>query len=71
MNTLVHSTGSSQAVKGPPLQDSNQVDIWLVGTVLVLLTFGLVMVYSATVASESQTLAVNFAPTISHLIHIL
>ena len=71
MNTLAHSVGNSQAVKGAPLQDSNQIDIWLVGTVLALLTFGLVMVYSATVASGSQTLEVNFAPALGHLIHIL
>ena len=71
MTALVQSVGNSQAVKGPPSQASNQTDIWLVGTVLVLLTFGLVMVYSATVASGSQELEVNFSPTLSHLIHIL
>ena len=71
MTTLVHSSGNSQAVKGPSSQASNETDIWLVGTVLVLLTFGLVMVYSATVASGSQELEENFSSALGHLIHIV
>lgn len=71
MSVIANTAGVAQAVKSALPKSSRQMDVWLIGAVLVLLTFGLVMVYSATVASGSETLAVNFAPLVSHLVHIV
>lgn len=70
MTAITDTVGPSQAVKGASSESGNQADVWLIGIVLVLLTYGLVMVYSATIASSSETLAVNFRPLISHLAHL-
>lgn len=71
MSAITKTADASQAVKSAAPESSFQFDVWLAGTVLVLLTFGLVMVYSATVASGSKTLAVNFGPAAAHLAHIV
>ena len=71
MSAIIDNTGPAQAVKSTLSASGSQVDVWLVGASLALLTFGLVMVYSATVASGSETLAINFGPLISHLFHIV
>lgn len=64
----VVSTQALRDVKGaPPLP----VDAWLAGTFLALLGFGLVMVYSATVASGNQSLDTNFRDLIQHTVHVL
>lgn len=70
MNTTANTAGNAQALRSEPFQAGARGDVWLVGVVLVLLTYGLVMVYSATIASGSKTLAVNFVPLYYHLAHI-
>ena len=62
---------SPGALRDDAVPGSLGADAWLVGSVLTLLTFGLVMVYSATVASGDKTLAFNFIPVTNHLVHIL
>ncbi len=72
--TAFINNGVPRTVDGnalPELPEGLGVDIWLAGAVLTLLTFGLVMVYSATVASSDKTLAFNFIPVTNHLIHML
>ena len=61
MNTIAESV-PAQALKDDALPDNLGADVWLIGVVLALVTFGLVMVYSATVASGDKTLAFNFIP---------
>ena len=46
------------------------VDSLLVLSVVLLSCLGLVMVYSATVASDSSTLEINYHHLIRHLIHL-
>lgn len=70
MSTIANTAGISHGVKSALPEYRPKIDAWLVGVVLALLTFGLVMVYSATVASGNETLAVNFGPLTSHLAHI-
>jgi cell division protein FtsW len=70
MTALVNS-GVPRTVDGDALPEGLGADVWLVGAVLTLLTFGLVMVYSATVASADKTLAFNFIPVTNHLIHMM
>ena len=70
MSAATDTAGTSQAVKGHATAAAPQADVWLVGVVLVLSTFGVVMVYSATVASGSEDLAVNFDAVINHLLHL-
>jgi cell division protein FtsW len=70
MTALVNS-GVPRTVDGDALPEGLGADVWLVGAVLTLLTFGLVMVYSATVASGDKTLAFNFIPVTNHLIHMM
>jgi cell division protein FtsW len=70
MTALVNSS-VPRTVDGDGLPEGLGADVWLVGAVLTLLTFGLVMVYSATVASGDKTLAFNFIPVTNHLIHMM
>jgi len=70
MNTIAESA-PAQALNDDVLPDNLGADVWLIGVVLALMTFGLVMVYSATVASGDKTLAFNFIPLTNHLVHIL
>jgi len=70
MNAIVNS-GIPQTVNGNALPEGLGADVWLTGAVLTLLTFGLVMVYSATVASGDGSLAFNFIPVTNHLIHMM
>jgi cell division protein FtsW len=70
MTDIVNS-GVPRTVDGDVLPEGLGADVWLVGAVLTLLTFGLVMVYSATVASGDKTLAFNFIPVSNHLIHMM
>lgn len=71
MTALVQNAVAAQAVKGEPRTSVSQPDMLLIAVVLGLMTYGLVMVYSATIASGSETLAVNFIPLTNHLVHIL
>ena len=69
-------TNTALNVKAPALDRAGLpaafgADPWLTGAVLAMLMFGLVMVYSATVASGDKTLAFNFIPATNHLVHIL
>lgn len=70
MSTIVANTSGSQAVRSTPPAQLGQFDVWLAGAVLALLTLGLVMVYSATIASGDRSLEINTVPFSSHLIHI-
>ena len=70
MNTMAKTAASAQAARNELSRSGSRGDAWLIGVVLVLLTYGLVMVYSATIASGSRTLAVNFLPLYHHLAHI-
>ncbi|MFV2092813.1 MAG: putative lipid II flippase FtsW [Hyphomicrobiales bacterium] len=70
MTTIVNSD-IPRNVDGNALPEGIGADVWLVGAVLTLLTFGLVMVYSTTVASGDQTLAFNFIPVTNHLINMM
>ncbi|MEM7193575.1 MAG: putative lipid II flippase FtsW [Pseudomonadota bacterium] len=57
-----------QADKLP--QGESQVDTMLVTTVIALLSLGTIMVYSATIASDSQTLEISYKQLVRHLAHI-
>jgi cell division protein FtsW len=46
------------------------LDIWLVTSVVALLSLGAVMVYSATIAEDSRTLSINHGQLVRHLVHI-
>ena len=70
MSTIADNV-SPGALNSEAVPDSLGADGWLIGAVLALMTFGLVMVYSATVASGDKTLAFNFIPVTNHLVHIL
>lgn len=50
--------------------DSAVADFWLLLAVAALLALGMVMVYSATIAADSQTLALNSGHLIKHLMHL-
>ncbi|MEA3292331.1 MAG: putative lipid II flippase FtsW [Pseudomonadota bacterium] len=50
--------------------DSAVADFWLLLAVAALLSLGTVMVYSATIAADSRTLALNSGHLIKHLIHL-
>jgi len=69
--TAIVNGGVPQTVNGNALPEGLGADVWLAGAVLTLLTFGLVMVYSATVASGDGSLAFNFIPVTNHLMHML
>jgi cell division protein FtsW len=69
--SMIADNVSPGALNGDAVPDSLGADGWLIGAVLALMTFGLVMVYSATVASGDKTLAFNFIPVTNHLVHIL
>ena len=69
--TAIVNSGVPQTVNGNALPEGLGADVWLAGAVLSLLTFGLVMVYSATVASGDESLAFNFIPVTNHLIHMM
>jgi cell division protein FtsW len=69
--SMIADNVSPGALNGDVVPDSLGADGWLIGAVLALMTFGLVMVYSATVASGDKTLAFNFIPVTNHLVHIL
>ncbi len=54
---------------GKPV-DIYQLDQWLMFAVVGLLLLGSIMVYSATLAGDSKTLAVSSAKILRHLMHI-
>ncbi|MDH3638739.1 MAG: putative lipid II flippase FtsW, partial [Gammaproteobacteria bacterium] len=61
---------SSQAMRTSGEPRPFPVDPWLAGAWTALLGFGLVMVYSATVAAEGQSLSSHFGYLIQHTLHI-
>ncbi|MBX2868918.1 MAG: FtsW/RodA/SpoVE family cell cycle protein, partial [Acidiferrobacterales bacterium] len=58
-----------QAQKGVA-SPSSQLDIWLLLSVVAVVSLGSVMVFSATIAADSQTLAFDTSRITKHLIHI-
>ncbi len=59
----------SQAIRANDTAPAPRVDPWLAGVILALLSFSMVMVYSATIASGSQSLATSFQHLTRHAIH--
>ena len=58
-----------QAQKGV-ITRPNQLDIWLLLSVIAVVSLGSVMVFSATVAADSKTLAFDTSRITKHLVHI-
>ena len=54
---------------GRPVDDA-PADVWLLLAVAGLLGLGTVMVYSATIAADSQTLMPNWGQLVRHLVHM-
>ena len=59
-----------QAMSVGQTENSEGLDNWLVFSVIALLCLGVVMVFSATIAADSETLAFNSEQVVKHLIHI-
>ncbi len=60
---------NAQAMRGSGTV-SVGVDPWLSGTLVALLSFGLIMVYSATIASGNQSLATSSQHLTQHAVHV-
>jgi cell division protein FtsW len=60
----------SQAIRVNDATPAPRVDPWLVGALIAMLSFSLVMVYSATIASGNQSLATSFQHLMRHAIHV-
>ncbi len=61
---------STQALRADAEPRPLPVDPWLAGAWIGLLGFGLVMVYSATVAAEGRSLSTHFGHLLQHGLHI-
>ena len=66
----IHSDWQDQALPAEPVTEVETVDHLLVFSVVSLLCLGAVMVFSATVAADSETLAFNTGAMTRHLAHI-
>ena len=69
MNPIAHRDQSGMLQAGR-VQAGERQDLLLVMSVVALLSLGVVMVYSATIASDSSTLDINYGQLIRHLAHI-
>lgn len=65
MSTVAHAMRADDAVA------PDRRDPWLVGVLVALLSFGTVMVYSASIASGDQSLVTNFRSVTHHAVHIV
>ncbi len=65
------TVGTAQAMRAGTQAVSDRADPWLMGALIAMLSFGLVMVYSATVASGNQSLAANFRHIEQHALHVI
>ncbi len=68
-NTIPMNNGSS-ATQAGRFGQKFLYDQWLIVVVVALLSISLVMVYSATIATDSKTLTTNYQHLIKHAIHI-
>ncbi len=62
---------TSQAVRSDDFVANLRLDPWLSGVLIALLSLGLVMVYSATIAGGKQTLDTSFQHLLRHATHIV
>lgn len=64
------SDNAYQAIPATETDEVRGTDQWLVVVVMSLLCLGVVMVFSATVAADSRTLAFNTGTLARHLVHV-
>ncbi len=69
MNTFT-AHNPNQALPAEPMEDIPAQDPWLVITLVALVSLGAVMVFSATVAADSGSLAFNDHHLQRHLVHV-
>ena len=65
MSAVAHAMRADEAIA------PDRRDPWLVGVLVALLSFGAVMVYSASIASVDQSLVTSFHGVSQHLVHIV
>jgi cell division protein FtsW len=75
VGALSNSTSAMPMNNAPTFQadrvrDDARYDQWLAFTVIALLSLSIVMVYSATIASDSRTLRTSYDHLVKHLLHI-
>lgn len=70
MNYSVATDRTTMQAGRASVSEAMGFDMWLVTSVVALLSLGTVMVYSATIAEDSRTLSINHGPLVRHLFHI-
>ena len=66
---MLSSMQETQAQKGV-IEDNAKLDVWLLLSVVAVVCLGSVMVFSATIAADSKTLAFDTSRITKHLMHI-
>ncbi len=66
---MLSNMQETQAQKGV-VEDNGEIDVWLLLSVVAVVCLGSVMVFSATIAADSRTLAFDTSRITKHLIHI-
>ncbi len=64
MSAVAHAVRADESVS------AERRDPWLIATLVLLLSFGLVMVYSASIASGDKSLETNFRGLTHHALHV-
>ena len=72
MNSQTNSQTVSQArtVQTEPGSTIGPYDYWMVFSVVAIISVGVVMVFSATIAGDSKTLGTNYSHLTKHIVHI-
>jgi cell division protein FtsW len=69
-STSATAMNSASTFQADRVRDDARYDQWLAFAVIALLSMSIVMVYSATIASDSGTLSTSYDHLIKHLLHI-